>query len=325
MTTDLSPEETNDDPEALPASHKPSLNLDGKKTNPAASVISMLLFAVVGYFVWKSNIRVAVIITVVILIHELGHLLAMKAFHYSNLNILFIPFLGGVASGSKRKVSQRQEVSVLLLGPLPGIIIGIVLFFLWKEYRPNNWLYGSAYAFVIVNLFNLIPVFPLDGGRMLKSMFLGSGYLAGSIFMLISVGLICYFIFTHELYWLLIFALSMLMSMSITSQAEKVRKQLLSEGFNLKKSYEELSDEDYNLVRYRMIEHMAIFKKYDLHEFDPLDKREIALAKRMDNLFLNFPTKDMNIIQKLIVILIWIVCFVAPFLVGMKIPFLVNN
>ena len=83
---------------------KPDLHQDAKTKSPAGSFVSVLIFALVGYFVWKSNIRAAVIITVVILIHELGHLLAMKFYNYSNLSIFLIPMIGGIASGTKKDI-----------------------------------------------------------------------------------------------------------------------------------------------------------------------------------------------------------------------------
>lgn len=122
----------------------------------------------VGFFAWSFQDRLATdlpILMGVLLLHELGHYLAMRAFGYRNLQIMFIPFFGAAASGKRTGKAPWQEAIVLLAGPVPGIVLGLALL-------PVVHLTGLplvrtvALQLVVVNLLNLLPIMPLDGGRL---------------------------------------------------------------------------------------------------------------------------------------------------------------
>src|SRR5690349_4802270 len=70
------------------------------------SIISLALYLVLGYYVFPSY-KILLLITAIVIIHEMGHFLAMKYFRYSDLGIFFIPLLGAYVSGTKREVSQK--------------------------------------------------------------------------------------------------------------------------------------------------------------------------------------------------------------------------
>ena len=65
---------------------------------------------------------------IVLVIHEMGHFIAMKVFKYQNVRMLFIPLMGAFVQGKKSNYSQKQSLIVLIAGPFPGIIIGNLLF-----------------------------------------------------------------------------------------------------------------------------------------------------------------------------------------------------
>lgn len=100
----------------------------------------------------------------VLLFHELGHLLGMKLFGYRNVKMFFIPFFGAAVSGKRQGGAGWKEAVVLLLGPLPGIVLGLGLAFK-AQMSPSPVLMSVATVMVMVNAFNLIPIMPLDGGR----------------------------------------------------------------------------------------------------------------------------------------------------------------
>ena len=103
----------------------------------------------------------------VLMIHELGHFLAMWMLGYRNLNILFIPFLGAVATSAKRpEVAPWKEVLVVLAGPLPGLITGCAA--LHYGCWGHEWLRGPVYFCIALNAMNLLPVLPMDGGHLFK-------------------------------------------------------------------------------------------------------------------------------------------------------------
>jgi Zn-dependent protease len=106
----------------------------------------------------------------VILVHELGHLAAMWAFGYRDLGVFFIPFLGAVATARSAGNSKPwQRGLVTLAGPVPGIVAGWAILALAPPEGPSNH-HGmvTATMLLFVNGFNLLPMMPLDGGRLLN-------------------------------------------------------------------------------------------------------------------------------------------------------------
>jgi Zn-dependent protease len=110
---------------------------------------------------------------VILVIHELGHYYTMKFFGYQDTSIFFIPFFGAAAKGEKEHLRPFEEYIILLAGPLPGILIGIGIFIATlynPELRSEAWLQQLALFFLIINYFNLLPIYPLDGGKIVQSL-----------------------------------------------------------------------------------------------------------------------------------------------------------
>ena len=100
-------------------------------------------------------------LAVVLLLHESGHYLAMRYFHYQNRKIFFIPFYGGTIAADDGHAPGHHRVLVALLGPLPGILLGL---FIAARSTSAGWGH-AAEVLLIVNVFNLLPFVPLDGGH----------------------------------------------------------------------------------------------------------------------------------------------------------------
>lgn len=139
-------------------------------TPPSTKGGALWLVVTIGLFAFLSFDgdweRIALVIAV-LLIHELGHLAGMKAFGFSDLKMFFIPFFGAAASGRKVGASASVHAVVLLLGPLPGILIGCALL-VAANFVAQPLLLEAGILFVSINAFNLIPVSPLDGGRLFE-------------------------------------------------------------------------------------------------------------------------------------------------------------
>ena len=129
--------------------------------------MSLIIFAGLGLF-QQSLLGVATVIAV-LFIHETGHLIGMKILGYRDVRMFFIPFFGAAVSGVQKNASSTQQAIVALLGPVPGIVLGIgcaMLFF-----RTANDLYAeTASSLLFLNGFNLLPFHPLDGGRVLDAL-----------------------------------------------------------------------------------------------------------------------------------------------------------
>jgi Zn-dependent protease len=102
---------------------------------------------------------------VVVFLHELGHVVAMRLRGYSNTSIFFVPLFGAVATGRKQRPSLGDEMVVLLAGPVPGLVAGLALFAAAHVYPITPFLGDAAAMLIAVNAFNLLPLAPLDGGR----------------------------------------------------------------------------------------------------------------------------------------------------------------
>ncbi len=128
-------------------------------------IVSASLFAGTGAFHW--DVQFVALLAVAIFIHELGHLLAMKLFRYKNLKMLFIPFVGGAASGEPDEHNAYKIAMISIFGPFIGFIscyVAVVLWLLTKE----EVFVEYAYLSVFLNAFNLLPILPLDGGHFLN-------------------------------------------------------------------------------------------------------------------------------------------------------------
>jgi Zn-dependent protease len=128
--------------------------------------ISAIAFVVVGAALWDWIYAVYVLL--VIAIHEGGHYLAMKMVGYRNLNVFFLPGLGGLATGEKQDATPVQKVFVYLAGPVPGIVMAVAGLLLIPAGSALAELNALLYIMLVINVINLLPVTPLDGGRVLE-------------------------------------------------------------------------------------------------------------------------------------------------------------
>ena len=117
------------------------------------------------YFGWYNDIFYYV---VVLYLHEYGHYLALKKLGYDAEQMIFSVY--GSALKTSNHYKARDEILIALAGPLVNIILIICTVALW-------WVFPSIYFFtrtfvicnVVVLFFNILPIYPLDGGRVLLS------------------------------------------------------------------------------------------------------------------------------------------------------------
>lgn len=138
-------------------------------------VLSGLAFAGLGGLFWGWESAAALLS--VVAFHELGHFLAMRRFGYRHVRMLLIPLLGGVATGVESDPSGTRRAVVSLAGPLPGIVLGWILLAVYVKLlfdgstsSAGRALSTAAFALLGLNYLNLLPIPPLDGGRVLEAM-----------------------------------------------------------------------------------------------------------------------------------------------------------
>ena len=99
-----------------------------------------------------------------IFVHEMGHVLALRRQGVPASAPLFIPFMGAVIGMRKLPSNAWREAEVALAGPLLGSIGAAVVWGAGAYYH-SRFLIAMAFIGFFLNLFNLLPVVPLDGGR----------------------------------------------------------------------------------------------------------------------------------------------------------------
>ncbi|MCC7400899.1 MAG: hypothetical protein IT214_05395 [Chitinophagaceae bacterium] len=306
--------------------YPPKLPADEPKSRTSIlirSFTSLALYLIIGYFFFRNNWTLLLALTAIVVFHELGHFFAMKFYNYQDLGIFFIPLLGAYASGKKHEVSQLQSAIILLAGPLPGILVGIALYFaapyISNDYSQIFLLNRIAWILVFLNLFNLLPVYPLDGGQLLNRLFLDGSHIISQVFIIISAGVMIWFALygmQRPFYPLLILPLFLLSRLITDVQFDKLTKKIEEEGIDLNTTYEELSNENYWKIRNVLIRLHAPFR--NVPESPPFEysHKEEQIKNMMQNLLQRTLVQDISVTGKIIIVLIWAGSFAVPWLIG---------
>lgn len=119
-------------------------------------------------------------IFVCVTLHELGHALTAKYFKYRTRDITLLP-IGGIARMDEIPENPKHELLVALAGPSVNILIALLLypFVYWFGNIPtfftvlfntgDTFLFGLLVVNIALAVFNLIPAFPMDGGRVFRA------------------------------------------------------------------------------------------------------------------------------------------------------------
>jgi Zn-dependent protease len=147
---------------------------------------------------------------VCILIHELGHCYAAKFFGYSTDNII-LTVLGGMASINGRfDLKAKHEFWITVAGPITNVIIFFIIYFSnthkmsmldTSNFYDISFAWQSLAMFnLVMAIFNLAPIYPMDGGRIMRSSFyyVSSNYpmstFVSNIISIIFIGLVGYYL-----------------------------------------------------------------------------------------------------------------------------------
>ena len=117
-----------------------------------------------------------------VVLHELGHALTARHFGYQTQDIVLLP-IGGVARFKNLPKDPRQEFLVAIAGPLVNLVLGAIFAIgigvsglvapevgaVGTVWTLSAFVYGLAGVNLMLFLFNLLPAFPMDGGRMLRA------------------------------------------------------------------------------------------------------------------------------------------------------------
>ncbi len=275
------------------------------------SLISLLIYALIFYFFFDQNVVYIASILLVIIVHEMGHFFAMQYFKYSNVKIFIIPLLGAFTSGKKQQVSQSQLSVIILAGPIPGIIIGSVLLWL-NRFNHNETMTMLSYSFLFINVLNLLPFFPLDGGRLVETLFFRDNYTVRLIFGIISIIALSIIFLISGSFILLIIPVMIGLDLKNERRHEKIREYLRQEKINYHTEYESLPDKEYWLIRDCIL--FAFPKKYNgiqpgHHDYSPFETILLQHVTSILKVNLKF---DLKVVPIVLLILVYLAAFIVP-------------
>ncbi|MBW4695139.1 MAG: tetratricopeptide repeat protein [Lyngbya sp. HA4199-MV5] len=193
---------------------------------------SLALFAVsyTQLFNWETLL----ILLGAILFHEGGHLVAMKLSGYQDTTVFFVPFLGALATARNDDATLTQKFWVSLAGPLPGLVLGIGLAILIGDHALSgsdanaypDWVHTTSMILISLNLFNLLPVYPLDGGQIANLLLFSRHPYLAVVFQ--SIGVLLLMLLGLGQPPFLVFAALIALTIPTSFRVAKLRKQLAS-------------------------------------------------------------------------------------------------
>jgi Zn-dependent protease len=125
---------------------------------------SLSMLVSVGAYTLLWGWKFALGFVLLLLVHELGHALEAKRQGIPVSAPLFIPFLGALIAMKQLPKDAWREAQIALAGPIVGSV-GAAAVWAYGEATDNNLLRALAFTGFFLNLFNLLPIVPLDGGR----------------------------------------------------------------------------------------------------------------------------------------------------------------
>ena len=122
------------------------------------------IFVSAAVYVWIGGWIFGIGLVLLLFVHEMGHVLEAKRQGLPVTAPLFVPFLGAMITMKRMPPNAWREAQIALAGPLLGSAGAAVLWAI-GEYYDSRPIQALAFLGFLINLFNLLPVVPLDGGR----------------------------------------------------------------------------------------------------------------------------------------------------------------
>lgn len=138
--------------------------------------LKIFLFAIIFYF--TKQIEIYALLMIFAILHEIGHLICGLILGLKPKSVKIMPFgisveFSVICNDYNKKIKNAnllglKKIIIALAGPVTNLlIVGICL--ILRKYNDYFWCNEIIYANILIALFNLLPIYPLDGGRCLKS------------------------------------------------------------------------------------------------------------------------------------------------------------
>ncbi|MFM6935837.1 MAG: site-2 protease family protein [Flavobacteriales bacterium] len=287
---------------------KPVIEKVKVESNWGLTFFSMVLFVGTFLFIFKDQLRFVLFLILVLFIHEMGHFLLMKWYKYDNVRMLFIPLMGAFVQGNKEKYSQKESFFVISAGPFPGIWMGSILLILAAIYK-EEWMLELSFLFLFLNVINLIPIDPLDGGQLFKLFVSRKRDLFLMIFALISSLAMIVVGWFIDNYIILSFGFLMGFKVRSFQRNYHLRSILDDKQIRYESTYDELSNEEYAKIKEVLIEETPTLKKYlSISE----ENNEELLASHVNATLLAPVKQDARLWLKIGIVFMWLLSLSFP-------------
>ena len=178
----------------------------------------------IGVYTMLWGLPYAIAVFILLLTHEMGHWVWMKALGLEPKAPVFIPGIGAYVAMTKLPPDEATHAWVALAGPLIGGVTSAILFW-FGVYYTNAWLMAAGSTGFFLNLFQLLPAKPFDGGFIIQAI---------SKWLLVP-GTALLFVLTYLFHSILLLVISVISFVSLIKQLSKARA--LSHEQTLAKPY----------------------------------------------------------------------------------------
>ncbi|MBD3636647.1 MAG: site-2 protease family protein [Crocinitomicaceae bacterium] len=291
--------------------NKPEVVMKDNRSSWVKTILSMLLFVAVFVLLFSEDIALILMITGILLLHELGHFFMMKRFGYRSLNMLFIPIFGAMVSGDKVQVSQKQKFWISIMGPLPGILLGMVGMIYCLEANELGLLFELSLLLLSINLLNLFPIDPLDGGHIVEALFFPSSPRFKLYFTLFSSLALIALGFFLQIYIIMIFGFFMSLKVRGIQKNQKIHENLDEINVDYKKPYQELSNREYWTIRRIFLENNPKIKEIIPDDLS-LWENEKLIVDQVRQLLKIEIIKDLKKFQQILLFLLFAAAIIVP-------------
>lgn len=110
-----------------------------------------------------------VLLFISLLIHELAHTYVAKKLNY-DVNSVVLNFFNGYAEVDLNKLTPIDTIKIVIAGPLSNLFLYILSSLIYFKFT-NEYIHDLSWININLFLFNILPIFPLDGGHVLLSIF----------------------------------------------------------------------------------------------------------------------------------------------------------
>ncbi len=265
------------------------------------------LFLVIGiltFFVGVGEIFLCYLVTV--LLHEIGHAIVARHLGYQLEQISLLPF-GAELSLQDDNFTPSDEIKIAVAGPLVNLILIIICVSLWWIF-PITYYYTDLFVFsnFITFVFNLLPVFPLDGGRVFRAII--SKYkdtkttekivsVTAITLSLLFFGVFIVSIFIEPLFYMALVSIFLLTGAFNFNKNAVYKRRIFSK--DLQKNFKKgcnvnivAVSEDmplYKLVKFVNTQNYTIFVVYDKSN----KLKKVIMEKNLDELFTKFDSFEL--------------------------------